>query len=75
MNPLNLRGYGDVTMAKNDAILMRDIIGRQGSRFAIDCISEEVGRSAVAFQFSALERERVIASLSDDFLNALSERL
>lgn len=74
-NITNLRGYGDVANVKNDAKTLRDIFERQGTKFMIDCIAENIGDAANRFGMEVEERQRLIEVNSEDFTNALSERI
>ncbi len=67
--------YGDVGQAKQDAITLRDIHNRQGSKFLFDCIAELTGDAAGKFNCSESERAGLIRNLVKDFKDSLSERV
>lgn len=67
--------YGDAENVKTDGKAVIEILSRQGTSFAIDMIAEYVGTIANTYKATDDERRRLLISLSEEFKNAIQERL
>jgi hypothetical protein len=67
--------YGDIDKVSLDSARVFEILDRQGTSLLIDLIAEYQGRAANKFKLRPSERVLTILRLSDEFKNALQERL
>lgn len=67
--------YGHPEQLEADTDTLHDILDRQGASMAINAIADNVACTAIKFNISEQERDRLINSLAAELQNALLEKL
>ena len=67
--------YGHPEQLEADIDTLHDILDRQGSSLLINAIADNVACTAIKFNMSEQERDRLTNSLAAELQNALLEKL
>lgn len=72
---LGTLSYGDIDHVKEDALVIRQIINRQGFDLLLECIAEYIGESNVKYGLTEKQIETLKKSLADSLIELINERV